>query len=184
MVAYPASAQRYLDSHPRYEQGRQTAPEGTFYLGGYSRDLEGGQVVVDFYTRQDRTLTNDGFRFGAIPYARRSMNTGQGELRVVGWADGRTCGQLQAILLEYTRLVAPTFQTPSLYSAPANGSRPMDGPPARIHPVDSSVWGYARQPDGAQAILTVTGSDGLIDHWTAFAEEQLSSCWEDSSPSF
>lgn len=183
-TALPASAQRYRDSHPRYEQGRRTAPEGTFYLGGYSRDTEGGQVIVDVYTRQDRTLTHDGIRFGAIPYARRSLDTGQGAPRVIGWADGRTCGQLQGVLLEYTRLAPPTFQTPSLYNAPPNGSRPMDGPAPRVHPVDSSVWGYARQADGGQAILTLTGSDGLIDRWTAYAEEQLSSCWQDSSPDF
>lgn len=183
-AASPASAQRYLDTQPRYEQGRRTTPEGTLYLGGYSRDTEGGQVVVDFYTRQDRALTNDGIRFGAIPYARRRTDTGQGEPRVIGWADGRRCGQLQGVLLEYTRLATPTLQTPSLYSAPANGSRAIDGPAPRIHPVDSSVWGYARQADGGQAVLTITGSDGLIDRWTAFAEEQLSGCWEDGSPYF
>lgn len=179
----PALAQRYTDDHPRYEYGLRTAPGDTFYIGGYSRDTELGQIIVDFYTRQDPSLTNDSVRFGAIPIARRSLDTGGNEPRVIGWADGRMCGQLQGVLLEYTRLVPPTFQTPSLYSAPPTNSRTLGGPSVRVHPIDSSVWGYARQPDGAQGIASITGSDGLIDRWTAFAEEQLDACWGNQTPS-
>lgn len=180
--ASPAFAVRYNDDHPRYAHGLRTAPESTFYIGGYSRDTESGQVVVDFYTKQDPTLTIDGFRFGAIPMARRSLDTGESDPRVLGWADGKMCDQLQGILLEYTRLVPPAFQTPFLYGAPLQNSRTLSGPVPRVHPVESSVWGYARQPDGAQAIISMTGSAGLVDRWTAFAEEQLDTCWNDKVP--
>jgi hypothetical protein len=175
--AGPAMAQRHADVHPRYDHGYGTAPQGSLYLGGYSRDSDEGQIIIDFYSRQDRALTNDGIRFGAIPFARRSLDTGEGAPAVLAWADGRTCGALNGVLMEYSRLVAPTFQVPFLYYAPPAGSQALGGPPMRVHPIDSSVWGLARQPDGAPSVLTFTGSDGLIDRWTAFAEVQLGECW-------
>ena len=181
LVATEAAAQRYQDVQPRYESGRQEGADDFLYLGGYSRDTEAGEVVVDFYTRQDRSLTNDGIRFGAIPFARRSIRNG-GSTSVLGWADGARCGQLGGVLREYARLSPPTFQVPYLYQAPPSGSSAMGGPPMRVHPVDSSVWGRARQADGAPSIMTLSGSDGLIDQWTAFAESELKDCWVDQSP--
>lgn len=180
--AGPAVAQRYADVHPRYDHGYGTAPQGALYLGGYSRDSDNGQIIVDFYSRQDRSLTNDGIRFGAIPFARRSLDTGGGAPTVLAWADGRTCGSLNGVLVEYSRLVAPAFQIPPLYHAPPASSAALGGPPMRIHPIDSSVWGLARQPDGAPSVLTLTGSDGLIDRWTTFAETQLGECWTPEEP--
>lgn len=180
--AGPAMAQRHADVHPRYDHGYGTAPQGALYLGGYSRDSEDGQIIVDFYSRQDRSLTNDGIRFGAIPFARRSLDTGAGVPAVLAWADGRTCGSLNGVLMEYSRLVAPAFQVPFLYQAPPAGSQALGGPPTRMHPIDSSVWGLARQPDGAPSVLTFTGSDGLIDRWTTFAEAQLDKCWGAQEP--
>lgn len=177
----PATAQRYAGVQPQYERGNASAPEGALYLGGYSRDVGAGRVVVDFYTYRDPHETNDGVRFGALPIARRSVEAGDGQASV-RWADGRVCGQLNGVLTEYARLTPPAFQAPPLYHAPPAGSAALGGPPARMHPGDSSVWGLARQPDGAPSVLAITGSDGLIDRWTEFAEAQLAECWIEEGP--
>lgn len=177
-----ALAQNFGEGQSRYEEGRSTAPKDALYLGGYAKDGEVGVEIVDFYTYRDPAATNDGVRFGAIPFARRSMENGDGHLVVLGWADGRTCGALHGVLREFERLAPPTFQVPPLYNAPPAGSSALGGPSARVHPEISSVWGLARQADGAPSILSFSGSDGLIDRWTAFAETQLAECWSDQRP--
>lgn len=180
----PSSAQVLdPDAQPRTAQQRAGAATGALAVGGYSRTGVDGRTVVEFYTVIDRASSRDGVRFTSIPMARRWLERADERLDQ-GWVDGRACDALYGVLTEFTRLAPPVFHTPPLLGPPRSGPVGIGGPDTRIPPVVSTVWGIARQADNAPMTMTITGTDGLIDRWTDFAERSLAGCWTHNAPDF
>lgn len=169
---------------PRIVEGTADAPAGAFFVGGYTSPGGSERHVVQFYAIRDpsdRSLP--GVPYVSVPVARRSLETPEGA-RLESWADGRSCGALYGVLHEFERLTPPAFHVPDLQPRPPGASRLGSTASMRVHGSVVSVWGYARQADGAPMSMMLTGTDGLIDRWVRFAEEQLSSCWTPDQPDF
>lgn len=167
---------------PRIVEGAAQAPSGTFYVGGYTSPGGTQRHVVHFYSYRDpNDRSPEGVAYTSIPLASRSLEneTGRG---VESWADGRTCGALYGVMSEFTRLAPPMFHTPRFHLEPVGSGR-LGAESMRVHAPIVSVWGYARQADGAPMSMMLTGTDGIIDRWVRFAEDQLVNCWTSEQPS-
>lgn len=168
---------------PRIVEGEAEKPEGSFYIGGYTSPGGEARHVIHFYSVRDPAdRSPEGVPYVSIPIARRSYESSAGADEKV-WADGRSCPALYGVLHEFTRLAPPLFHTPRLTPEPPGSSR-LGSAPMRVHGQVVSVWGYARQADGAPMSMMLTGTDGLIDRWVRFAEVQLESCWGPGRPIF
>ncbi len=179
--ALTAEAQDYTTVHPFNQLGKTSAPPEAGYVGGYERFVNDQRIVVDFFTYLDRAATRDGRAFGQIAVARRSVESSNGEMHVVSWADGRQCEGLLSVLVEFGRLEAPRLVTPPLVYPPVADST-LFGPRMSTEPRTTSVWGLARQADGALMTMTLSGQVGLISAWGDYAEQQLAPCWQEQQP--
>lgn len=166
---------------PRIVQGVGQAPQGAFYVGGYSGQGGTQRQVVQFYAIRDPNDRGpEGVAYVSIPIASRMLETEAGGGPRL-WADGRTCSALYGVMYEFTRLAPPLFYAPRFNPEPAGASR-LGALSMSIHTGSVSVWGYARQADGAPMTMMLTGSDGIIVRWVTFAEDQLAACWSSEEP--
>lgn len=168
---------------PRIVEGEAQKPPGTFYIGGYSSPGGTARYVVHFYSVRDPADRRpEGVPYVSIPIASRSYETTAGT-GPQEWTDGRTCAALYGVMYEFTRLAPPLFHTPRFTPEPEGSSR-LGSVPLGVHAPIVSVWGYARQADGAPMSMMLTGTDGIIDRWVRFAEDQLADCWRPGRPTF
>lgn len=166
---------------PRIVQGVVQTPQGAQYVGGYSNSGGTQRHVIQFYAFRDPgDRSPEGTAYVSIPIASRMLETGTTNGSRV-WADGRTCSALYGVVYEFTRFAPPFFHAPRLHPEPAGASR-LGAPSMSIHSGSVSIWGYARQADGAPMTMVLTGTDGIIARWVAFAEEQLAGCWSPQEP--
>lgn len=166
---------------PRIVQGVADAPRGAFYVGGYSSPGGTQRQVIQFYAIRDPNDRGpEGVAYASIPIASRMLEAEAGGGSRV-WADGHTCAALYGVMYEFTRLAPPLFFAPRFNPEPAGASR-LGATSMSIHTGDVSVWGYARQADGAPMTMMLTGSDGIIARWVTFAEDQLAECWSPEEP--
>jgi hypothetical protein len=168
------------DAQPRIVEGEALAPRGSFYVGGYS-GMSGFQpYTVHFYARRDPAdHSPEGAGYTSIPFARRA--TGRpGPDQKVEWAEGAACPGLYGVMTEFPRLAPPRFHTPRFHSQPP-GAGGMGSVPRDMASPPLAVWGYARQADGVPMTMMLTGADGIIQRWVAFAEGALSGCWTSRS---
>lgn len=168
---------------PRIVEGEAQKPAGTFYVGGYTSPGGEERHVVHFYAARDPgDRSPEGVPYVSVPIASRSRETSTGA-EITAWADGTTSPALYGVMHEFTRLAPPLFHTPRFAPEPAGSSR-LGSTPSRVHGQNVSVWGYARQADGAPMSMMLTGTDGIIDRWVRFAEDQLEDCWKSGRPVF
>ena len=166
---------------PRIVQGVAQAPHGTFYVGGYSSPGGTQRHVVHFYAIRDpNDRSPEGVTYVSIPIASRILETGVGGGPRL-WADGRNCSALCGVMYEFTRLAPPLFHAPRFNPEPTGAPR-LGALSLGIHTGVVSLWGYARQADGAPMTMMLTGSDGIIARWATFAEDQLADCWSPEGP--
>lgn len=166
---------------PRIVQGVEDAPRGAFYVGGYSSPGGTQRHIVQFYAIRDpNDRSPEGVSYISIPVASRMLDMEDGPGARV-WADGRSCAALYGVMYEFTRLSPPLFFTPRFNPEPAGASR-LGALSMSIHVGDVSVWGYARQADGAPMTMMLTGTDGIIARWVAFADHELADCWSSEEP--
>lgn len=153
-------------------QGLEHQPANTGFIGGFATPGGTERDVVEFYHYPKA-------HGASFPIARRARETagGQGEAQ---WADGRTCPGLYSVMAAQERISPPLFFVPPL-TEPAPTSVPPSAP-ITVHGSLVSVWGYARQADGAPMFMTLSGSSGLIDAWVRWAERQLHDCWSSAEP--
>jgi hypothetical protein len=168
---------------PRIVEGEAQKPQGSFYVGGYTSPGGEARHVIHFYSVRDPAdRSPEGVPYVSIPIASRSYESSTDTAEQV-WADGRNCPALYGVMHEFTRLAPPLFHTPRFSPEPAGSSR-LGSAPMRVHGQIVSVWGYARQADGAPMSMLLTGTDGIIDRWVRFAEDQLEGCWSPGRPTF
>ena len=163
-----------LAIQPRELQGLEHRPLGAVFIGGFATPGGTERNVVEFYTYS----AHESFT-AALPIARRARETrdGQGQAQ---WADGRTCPGLYSVLAAFQRISPPLF-----YVHPITEPTPRSIPPSAgisLHGGLVSVWGHARQADGAPIFMTLSGGEGLIDEWVRWADRQLQDCWTLTEP--
>lgn len=165
---------------PRIVEGVSLAPPGGFFVGGYSGPGGTERQVVHFYTVRDPEDHNpEGMPYASIPMANRALENDDGRT-ATSWADGRSCPQLYGVLYEFSRLSPPLFHVRQLTAEPPGAAR-MGAGQMRVHAPQVSVWGYARQADGVPATMMITGTDGILDRWVRWSEDQLSGCWSSNN---
>lgn len=166
---------------PRIVEGVAQMPPGASYVGGYTSPGGTARQVVHFYSRRDPDDNSpEGVSYRSVPFASRSYET-ETSTELQSWADGATCAPLYGVMYEFTRLSPPLFHTPRFGDEPRGAAR-LGALSMPIHGPIVSVWGYARQADGAPMSMMLTGDSGIIDRWVKFAEDQLAGCWSSEAP--
>lgn len=154
--ALPAQAQTVNES-------LRQAPAAANFWAGYSS--RGG--VVEFYARPQ---AGPGQRGPTEFLARRGGPEGQ-------MISTTTCPQIFGVLEALNELSPPRLRVPNV--AQRNAAAPDFHPwtPTPPERRNVTVWGYAVQPDGSMATMSVTAGTGYLYDWTRYADDQLQSCW-------